>query len=339
VLATTIMPNFVQDPLQRTVWFGIFLFMGNAVNAIFGPGTMAWHIHFIPEGRKRNVYFSFQNLTSSLISTGTAIVSALIADSMGGGAREASLILGLRYAAFIIFVLDGLMLYLIPREYPYTFSGNGFKIQDLIRLPLQNQKFLLCCIICFYWNFIANTNAATWNYFLLEIVEMPYMMTMIASICCVLGNLFLLKYWRALIDKHGWHKMLMICFALIAIQEITYSFTSKETLWVYIVTSIFSGFFSSGLNLTYANLFYINLPKGDRDVYHVFWNLGANIMAFLGTSFGAWFLTLFQPIEPIMILGVPFTGSQFIPWTRFIMTMLLCLMIYKFTPYTQPDEE
>ena len=46
VLGTTLMPMFVADYGQRTVWFAVFLFVGNVSNALIGSGTTAWHIRF-----------------------------------------------------------------------------------------------------------------------------------------------------------------------------------------------------------------------------------------------------------------------------------------------------
>jgi len=36
VIATTIMPLFVSDPTKRTIWFAVFLLLGNITNALFG---------------------------------------------------------------------------------------------------------------------------------------------------------------------------------------------------------------------------------------------------------------------------------------------------------------
>jgi len=104
------------------------------------------------------------------------------------------------------------------------------------------------------------------------------------------------------------------------------------------LVSVYCGLVCTGLNLTYANLFYVNLPKGDRDVYYLFWNFGANILAFLGASFGTFFLSIFQKIEPVTMFGLPFYGSQFLPWVRFILTVLLAIYIWKITPYTLRED-
>ncbi|MBR5868515.1 MAG: hypothetical protein IKZ21_03655, partial [Clostridia bacterium] len=102
--------------------------------------------------------------------------------------------------------------------------------------------------------------------------------------------------------------------------------------------SVYCGLIFSGLNLTYANIFYANLPEGDRDVYFLFWNLGGNVLAFFGASFGTGFLSLFKKIEPVTMFGLPFYGSQFLPWVRCVLTVLLALYIWKITPYTTRED-
>ncbi len=339
ILATTVMPNFVKDPNARTLWFIVFMLLGNTVNALFGPGAMAWHIHFIPEeNEKRNIYFSFENLVGSLVSTAAAVVTAVVADSMTGGAGQDTLIVTLRYVAFVLFIVGVVLIYGLPKEWPYEYSSAEPKLRDVIRLPLQQKKFLCWCGVCFIWSFIANINSATWDYYLLDTVGMPYLMTLTSSIFCLIGNLFLLPFWRRLIARFGWHKMLCVCFLLEAVCETTYNFTTSTTLWWYVLVSVYSGLIFSGLNLTYANIFYANLPKGDRDVYYLFWNFGANILAFLGASFGTFFLSIFQKIEPVTLFGLPFYGSQFLPWVRFVLTVLLAVYIWKITPYTLRED-
>ncbi|MBR4888322.1 MAG: hypothetical protein IKU17_04175 [Clostridia bacterium] len=340
VLATTIMPIFVKDYLQRTIWFGVFQFLASAMNAVLGSGAMAWHIHFVPKADDaRNIYFSFQNLTSSFISTLAAVFSAIAADALAASGNQETLIVVLRYVAFGLFVFGGTLVYAVPKEWPYEFSGEAAKFKDIITLPLQHKKFFLCCILCFFWNFIAATNASTWNYYLLDTVKMPYLMTLTTSIFCVFGNVFLLRFWRRLIARFTWHRMLLFWFIIAASYEVMYSFTTSQTLWWYVIVSVYCGIACSGLNLTYANLFYINLPKGDQDVYYLFWNFGANILAFCGAAFGTFFLSIFQQFEPVTLFGLPFYGSQFLPLCRFVLTMLMCLFIWKITPLTQPDEE
>ena len=339
VLATTIMPIFVEDPGARTIWFIVFMLIGSMTNALLGPGAMAWHIHFVPEENdKQNIYFSFQNMVGSVVSTVAAVVTAVAADSLGSAGGQEQLIVTLRYVAFGLFVFGGVLVYALPKEWPYEYSSDTPKLRDVVTLPFQQKKFLCWCGVCFLWNFIANTNSATWNYYLLDTVGMPYLMTLTTSIFCMIGNLFMLPFWRRLIARFGWHKMLCACFLLEAVCETTYNFTTSTTLWWYVLVSVYCGLVCTGLNLTYANLFYVNLPKGDRDVYYLFWNFGANILAFLGASFGTFFLSIFQKIEPVTMFGLPFYGSQFLPWVRFILTVLLAIYIWKITPYTLRED-
>ena len=117
VIGTTIMPMFVADSTQRTIWFGIFLFLGNSSNALFGSGAAAWHMHFLPDGDDRNVFFSYSNLIAAIISTIVAIASSLVADSLAGSPRQAEIITTMRFVAAGMLVLSAAMLFLIPKEF------------------------------------------------------------------------------------------------------------------------------------------------------------------------------------------------------------------------------
>jgi hypothetical protein len=92
VLATTIMPMFVQDPGARTFWFAVFLMLGNGINSVFGTGVSAWTINFLPEGRDRNFYFSVSNIVTNVMGTAAAIGAALAAYALAGSPQQTEIL-------------------------------------------------------------------------------------------------------------------------------------------------------------------------------------------------------------------------------------------------------
>lgn len=338
VLATTIMPMFVSDAGQRTVWFAVLLFIGNVSNAILASGAFAWQVHFIPDGEDRNIYFSYSNLIGSLVSTVVAISSSLFADSLAGSPQQAQIITLLRLVAAGVFVINGLQLYLVPREFPYHSEGQT-AIREILTTPFRSRKFMLTAVIAILWNAIANVNGSTWPYYVLNTVGVGYTYMYISTIVYTLGNIFLLRAWRKAINRYSWFSVLFLVIFVTALMELCIGFSTKYTIWVYVVVSIIQGFNAVGTNLVFANLFYVNLPKGNNDAYITFWNLVCNLSVLVGSVLGTWFLSLVEPHAPWTLFGLPFYGSQFLVWIKFISFMLLCVYLKWAIPHIQPDQQ
>ncbi|MBQ8610565.1 MAG: hypothetical protein IJ412_02530 [Oscillospiraceae bacterium] len=340
VLGTTVMPIFVKDPDARTVWFAVFLVLGNLCNALIGSGASAWHIHFLPEGKDRNFHFAISNLVANLIGTATAIGASFAADALAGSPRQGVIITTLRFVSFGLFILSGLLLYLIPKEYPYEKAAQ-VKLQDVFVIPIRDKKFILTLIITIVWNFVCNLNANTWTYYILNTVGMNYLMTYVGSIVIAIGGIFLMNSWRSAISQHSWFKVIAFNVFIAAINELLMGFVTENTLYIFIIGSVISGLNMIGAQITFSNVFYINLPRDKTyfDVYITFNNFAANIAVFLGSMFGTWALSMLETADGSarILFGLPFYGSQFLVWIKCVLFLLLALYIKLVTPKIQPD--
>lgn len=345
VLATTIMPMFVTDTDQKTIWFAVFIFLGNLVNALLGSGASAWHLHFIPNGQERDVYFCWMNLVSYIMSTVTAIGSALAADALAGSPAQATIIVVLRFVAYGVFIINFLCLYLIPREYPYEATEQKVRLTDIFTVPFKTKKFMLTVVILVWWNAACNVNASTWSYYMLDTVGVNYLVMYISSIVCAVSAIFLQRKWRDAIQRFNWFRVILFCVLCTGLWELIIGFTTAQTVWVYILVCVLSGLSAVGTNLVFANLFYLNLPKkSNTDIFATFWNFVANIAVFIGSLLGTWFISVTEDAVaanggPWMLFGLPFYGSQFLVWIKFALLFGLGYYIWRVTPKIKPDEE
>lgn len=339
VFATTVMPMFVSDYGARTVWFAVFLFAGNVVNALFGSGVTAWHIHFIPQDQsKRNVFFSYLTLISTVISALVAVTSSLFADALSGSDQQATIIGAMRLVAFAMMVLDGLLLYLIPREYEYPKPEKKIRLQDVFTVPIHARKFILTVLIAIGYYFTASVNTNTWTFYAMNTVGIGYLLMYLGTIVCAVAGLFLLPVWRAAIARFSWFSVLLFTMLVAGLMEFAIGFSTEKTVWVFIVVSVIQGLNSVGVNLLFANIFYINLPQGNCDLYITFWNFIVNITIFFSSMLGAWFISLTEPHGAWTLFGLPFYGSQWLVWIKFVLYMLLCVYIKRVMPKVQPDD-
>jgi MFS family permease len=339
VLATTIIPIFVTDNGLKTLWFAVFIFAGNILNALVGSGLTAWHMRFLPEGNDRNIYFSYTFLISTVIGTVTAILSSLFADSLAGSPQQGQIITMLRFVAFGLAILSGLLLFLVPKEFDYPKTFDRITPRDIIVIPFKARKFMLTALIVMLWNAFVNMNGSTWSYYVLNTMKAGYTYMYIGSIVCSICSIFLLPMWRRAIIRYSWFNMLFFTVLVAGLMEFFIGFSTTSTMWVFILVGIIQGFNAVGLNLVFANMFYINLKKKNIDIFTVFWNFAANISVLVGSMFGTWFLSLTEPHGPWTLFGLPFYGSQFLVWIKFVLITGLSIYIKLITPHIQPDEE
>jgi MFS family permease len=329
---------FVSDYAKRTFWFAVFILLGNISNSLLSSGVTAWHMNFLPEGHDRNIYFSYSNLISSVVGTFVAVTSSIFVDSLKDFSEQSQIINILRFIAVGLFIADGLLLYLIPREFPYLKSENKIKILNIFNIPIHAKKFMLTAFIIISWNFIANVNSNTWNYYVLNTIGIGYTYMYIGSVVNAICGIFLLRYWREAIIRYSSFTILFVTVFITGLLELFIAFSTKDTKWVYIIVSVLQGFNSIGTNLVFANLFYVNLPKENTDVFISFWNFAANMSILAGSILGTWFISLTEQHGRWILFGLPFYGSQFLVWIKFILFMGVCIYLKLIGRRIRPDQ-
>ena len=107
IIATTVMPQFVIDPDDRLTWFIIILFLAYAVYALFCPGLTTWFYRFYPQDSGRRTRYIVLNQTfSSILSSSVLLLSGILIDAVEGSPLQDKMILGFRYFAFVLVLID-----------------------------------------------------------------------------------------------------------------------------------------------------------------------------------------------------------------------------------------
>ncbi len=337
VLLPTMIPTFIADPDQRTVCFAVLLVAANVVNSIFGSGASAWHIRFLPEDdTRRSYHFSILYMVYNVVGTVTAVGAALATDAMADSGAQGTIITVLRYISFVLFVINGLQLYLVPKEYPYERStGNTVRLTDVLTIPLRNKKYLLTILIVFLWNGVGGLTGGFWSYYLLDTIRIPYIMTYITSIVSCIVSLFFMRYWRRAIRHFGWIKVMWFNFLLTALAAALDIFLTPGTVWIVPIAATISGINLCGAQLTTDNLFYLNMPRNvDTDVYMTFGNAMVYIFVFLGNALGTWLLALLERPDgsPYAFLGLDFYAPQIITAIKVVCFIGTLIYIWKVAP-------
>jgi MFS family permease len=337
ILATTVMPQFVTDPDARLAWFIILLFLAYAVYALFSPGITSWFARFYPqENKKRTRFIVLNQIFSSVLSSTMLLLSSLLTDAVAGSSMQNALILGFRYFAFVLVVVDVAM-QACAKEYEYP-EAPKLRLREVFTLPFKYRKFLLCMIFMFIWNFNSNLNNGLWSYHLLNHLHYSYTIINMASMSYTVILLLTSNWWEGFLRRFSWIKTFGIACMLFVPTEFMHFAMTPGMEWFYLITCLIQNVLSVPLNFSYANVLYMNLPEENATAHIAFNTIGCNLFAFLGMVTGTWIAGLTGD-NTWNILGVEIYSVQFTTAARGVVMIILGYILVRFWRSFTRDED
>lgn len=340
IIATTLMPQFVTDPDARLSWFVIILFLAYSVYALFCPGLTTWFYRFYPqESERRTRYIVLNQTFSSVLSSTVLLLSGILTDAVEGTPLQNQLILGFRYFAFVLVLIDVAM-QAMAKEYPYPETPK-LKLKSIFTLPFQYRKFLLCMILMFVWNYIANLNNGLWNYHLLNHLGFSYTVINTISMMYTIILLCTSNLWQRILHRYSWIKTFGIAILIFMPTEFAMFMLTPGMQTVYVITALIQQFFNVGINFSYANILYMNLPEQDSTAHISFNTIGCNLFAFFGMITGT-YVSGISSDELMNFFGMEVYSVQLTTLMRAVglatMGILLIVFWKKMTPKHEIEE-
>jgi len=224
------------------------------------------------------------------------------------------------------------------KEYPYP-EAPKLKLTQIFTLPFKYKKFLYCMILMFVWNFNQNLNNGTWSYHLLNHLGFNYTLM---NFCSVMYTIILLctqNAWKKLLRRYSWIKTFGISVLVFVPTEFIMFSLQPGMAGMYIVAAFFQNLMSVGMNFSYSNILYMNLPEENSTAHIAFNTIGCNLFAFLGMMVGTYVASLTGDDHPIMFLGNPTYAVQFTTLMRaFFMTIMGTIFIVKWRSFTRDQD-
>ncbi len=337
ILATNIMPQFVTDPDARLVWFVIILFFAYAIYAPFSPGFTVWFYRFFPQdNHRRTRYLSFLQIFSSIMSTFILLISSVITDAVAGSPYQTTIILGLRYLAFALVIIE-IIVQVRAKEYPSE-EGSRTSLKEIFTIPLKYRKFMACMLLQFAWNYIANLHNGLWNYYLLNHMNFSYTLINVMSALYTVFLLTLTSPWQKVLRRYSWIKTFGIACLWLVPTEICFFMMTPSRPWIYVPMVIWQHIVSVGLNLSYANILYTNLPEEGSTSCIAFNTIGCNLFAFLGLITGT-AISGISGDSTMNFLGMEVYSVQFTTLARALTITAMGFILVKYwRVFTRDDE-
>lgn len=333
IVATTIMPLFVEDPLKKTIWFAVFTFIPHALNALLGSGYTAWMLRFIPEGRDLNVFTAYNNMVALVFGNAAGLIASVAATVLAASANQYWFLFWIRMASAVLFLVGSCVLYLTPKDVALELPKKVPTPLHVITEPIKHKPFLLTALITVGWGITVSMNANTFSYYLLETVRVPIIYIYFGSLASVLGGIFLSGIFRKLTDLISPYWMVAVFAGLYGVFEILYVFVAPGRVDLYVFLVITSGLLGVGFSMGYNSLFYLNLPKdGNKDLFAIFWNMVSNIACFVGAALGTWLLAIFERQGTYRFFGEQVYGSQLICFIKIFMFFGVACFVAKIAP-------
>lgn len=328
IIATNLMPQFVKDPDARLIWFIVILFLAYSVNALFSPGFTTWFYKFYPEDNERRTrYIVLNQIFTSVMSSAILLLSGLLTDAVAGSPFQDKLILALRYLAFALVLVDVAM-QAFAKEYPYPKADKVSLIQ-VFTLPFKYRKFLLCMFLMFVWSYIGNLNNGLWNYHLLNHLHYKYTllnaMSVVYTIILVCTN----SFWKKVLRRYSWIKTFGITVLLFLPSEFIMFCLVPETPYLYVFACLIQNIVSVGMNFSYSNILYTNLPEENSTVHIAFNTIGCNLFAFLGMMTGT-YVSSVTGDTTISFLGMNVYSVQFTTLMRAGFMLIIGIILVKY---------
>ena len=123
--------------------------------------------------------------------------------------------------------------------------------------------------------------------------------------------IFFTPVWSRIIQKTSWFKALYISMGLYTVYYISLCFVTKNTLILYPFAVVYAFIIAAGINLTFSNIPYINIPSGNQTNYIGFYSTMNNLAALLGVTIGKEFIKITE-YKFINILGIEMQNKQYI---------------------------
>ena len=123
--------------------------------------------------------------------------------------------------------------------------------------------------------------------------------------------------------------------------EVLFFTMTPERTFLYIPLCVVQNILNVGLNLSYANVLYLNLPEENSTIHIAFNTIGCNLFAFLGLLTSTWVSSITGDLT-MPLMGMEIYSVQFMCLTRaatmLVMGVVLVSRWRVFTPQEDIDE-
>ncbi len=287
---------FPVEKQTKLILFGASVLILNVMNAFISPGWGAWHIKFLPNNIRVR-YFSLQNLYNGIIVAAFNLAGGWLVDKFEAAGLQVWGFTVLRIFALLVLVYDLFTLYRM-KEYPYETSTEKFSFKSIFIAPFKEKIYLYTVAFNFLWCLIANIPGSYYTVYLLQNCDASYSLLSIGNAINVPVLVLFIPIWSKLLSRFSWLKVAVASVAMYAVHWVAFTFVTKQNvMWLYPAILVYAYIMATGINLSFANLPYTNIPAANQTQFIGFYTAMSNLGALLGITFGRKFILLTEKVN------------------------------------------
>lgn len=323
-----LIPFVPAQQQMRLLIVNVMIVVINTFNALWGPGSAIWQLQSLtPATRTR--WFALHTMLSGFLVAVFNLIGSRVVDAFTAAGNQLAGLWLLRFVTIAIAVFN-IFLLARNRELPYEQKQGGFSVRDMVQKSLREKKYLLTVGIAVCWSFIANLSAF-YAVYLQGDLKISYSLLYLINMLNLPIMFFITPIWARLSKRVHWYVIVAICMAGHAVQHFALPFVTTSSILVYAIAAIFVFFFSNGINLAFANLPYINIPRENQTASMGFYST-VNCLAALGGITVGRFLIQRTAGHTLTLFGLEMVGSQYLMFgSSFMLALggLICLLLFK----------
>jgi len=325
VIFIGIIPFFrFSDAIKLTMIIVIILLV-NIVSALTAPGFSVWHIKNIPENIRAN-YFSFFSVINGIIVYSIILAGSSAVDYFKASGREFEGLIILRIAALIFCAIDVIFMFRI-KEQPNERNEEPLNLKNIIIAPFKCKKYLVTVLIGCLWNFAASIPGPYFTVYMLKDLKVQYSYLNTINMLNIPFLLLFTPLWKKRIQKTSWFRTLYFSMGIYLVYYIGLSFVSGNTLFLYLIFTLYSFAVAPGINLAFSNIPYINMPEKNQTNFIGFYSAVNNFAALLGATSGREFITHTESLN-ITLLGMRMQNKQYLLLLTTVVMFVSTILIY-----------
>lgn len=124
----------------------------------------------------------------------------------------------------------------------------------------------------------------------------------------------------------SWIKTFGLTLLLWVPTEVLFFFMTPERPWMYVPLCLIQHLLAVGLNFSYANILYMNLPEENSTAHISFNTIGCNVFAFMGLMVGTWVSSLTGD-STVHMLGMDVYSVQFTTLLRAVTMLIMGIIL------------
>ncbi len=280
ICGSVIIPLFFLGKVAGLILLAVTA-IGMILYGMVTAGTNVWVMEIV-DVKYRADYFSRRELLDKLVICVVVFVLGYVLDYFEKG-----------YIGFLIIFITAYFFAIMQfyhmskiTDIKYELSADKTTISDLIKIPFKNKEYRNLTIYIAVFFFFAWLCYSFRNIYMLKYLEVSFVVYSVLYSFRMIIQGMASPFWGKVGQKKGWFVVFVGCLVFFSLEYISWAFVTHNSVWMLILSHIFSGIANSGLVLATLNLRYDRMPKIQKSVYEGFYNLILGIGCILGPFVG-----------------------------------------------------